>query len=215
MGIAMSIKAIVCGRVNLLNERVRNVLDQDEQCHVLGVADTTSEAKNLMQYNPDVVITDLACSSEVLDLLSRGSQTKVLLVGSDNELNSENLRHMIDDGLTGILPSKAGGDLLLKAVKKLYQGEMWIDRHTMKDVLSHKDEPQKDYHLTKKEKEILNYVCAGLTNKEVAKKLYISEQTVKSHCNHLFKKFGVTNRTKLALYAQKHCPVLINQSLLQ
>ena len=85
----------------------------------------------------------------------------------------------------------------------------------MKDVLSHQNKPHIDYHITKKEKEILNYVCAGFTNKEVANKLYISEQTVKSHCNHLFKKFGVTNRTKLALFAQKHCSVQINQSPLQ
>jgi DNA-binding NarL/FixJ family response regulator len=215
MGKAMSIKMLVCGHNHFLNEGIRNILDQDEDCHVLGVADTTTELNNLIQYKPDVVISDLPSIQEVLDVITDDGKTKVLLVGADSELDAETLKHMINEGLTGILPNDAGGKQLLKAVKKLYEGELWIDRHKMKDVLSHREISEKNFRLTKKEKEILNYVCAGYTNKEVANKMYISEQTVKSHCNHLFKKFGVSNRTKLALYAQKHCQVFINQSLLQ
>jgi DNA-binding NarL/FixJ family response regulator len=58
-------------------------------------------------------------------------------------------------------------------------------------------------HLTKKEMEILHYLCSGFTNKEMSQKLSISEPTVKSHVNHLFKKFGVSNRLKLAICASK------------
>ena len=95
---------------------------------------------------------------------------------------------MITNGLGGILAPDAESELLQKAIKKLHEGELWLDRHTMHDVLSRQETRKREINLTKKEIEILNHVCSGMTNKEIAQALYISEQTVKSHCNHLFKK---------------------------
>lgn len=57
--------------------------------------------------------------------------------------------------------------------------------------------------LTEREKEVLDLVAEGMLNKEIAKKLFLSEKTVKNHLNTIFKKIGVTNRTNAALYAIK------------
>ena len=59
----------------------------------------------------------------------------------------------------------------------------------------------KDLGLTEREQEVLGLVANGLSNKEIAKKLFLSEKTVKNHLNNIFKKIEVTDRTNAALYA--------------
>jgi DNA-binding NarL/FixJ family response regulator len=60
--------------------------------------------------------------------------------------------------------------------------------------------------LAQREKEIISHICQGFKNKEIAQKLNISEQTVKSHCNRIYKKLGVNDRLQLALYSNKILP---------
>ena len=62
------------------------------------------------------------------------------------------------------------------------------------------------YSAAKKEKEVVSLICHGYRNKEIAQKLDISEQTVKSHCNRIYKKVGVTDRLQLALYTNRLWP---------
>ena len=82
---------------------------------------------------------------------------------------------------------------LLRAIRTVVTGEMWIDHETIRKSLCSSEQARCDLNLTKREKQVLNYVCDGASNKEIAQKLYVTEQTVKSHCNKLFKKFGVGN----------------------
>lgn len=202
----MEIKVIICSQVYLYAEGLWLLLERDNDLRVLGVACNEQEVKKLLSYEPDVIVSDKAMCSLVLKHQPSGEDKRTLLINDNTALNSESLKSMIMAGLGGILPKSANGKLLQKAVLKLHEGELWIDRQTMGEVFRSTGEENGQIHLTKKETEVLNYVCGGLTNKEIAKKLIISEQTVKSHCNHLFKKFGVTSRLKLALCAPKHFP---------
>lgn len=202
----MQLSAIICCKIYLYAEGLRRLLEEDEDIRVLGIACTDEEIKKLIDFEPDVIVTDMASCKTALKQLPNHEDKKVLLINDNMDLSSETLKTMISDGLGGVLPRNADGKLLQKATRKLYDGELWIDHQTMREVFSRSGEPSSDIHLTKKELEILNFICNGLSNKEIAKKLFISEQTVKSHCNHLFKKFGVTSRLKLALCAPKHFP---------
>lgn len=197
----MALKVVVCCRVNLYAEGIRKLLEEDDELHVLGMAHDSGETKNLLQYDPDVIIGDLASCMDALRNLPDSGNKKVLLVDDASGISADSIKSLIAEGLGGMLTIEADAGLLRKAVKKINDGELWFDRQTMGDVLSRKDEKKEDIHLTKKEMEILKFICTGLTNKEIATKLYISEQTVKSHCNHLFKKFGVSSRLKLAVRA--------------
>lgn len=195
----MLLKVIICCRVHLYAEGIRSLLLEDGELSVLGMAHDDENIKNLMQYDPDVIITDLPSCKKVLSLLPNPENKKVLLINGTKDISFEQIKSMIADGLGGILAMDANSQLLQKAARKLHDGELWLDRHTTQEVLSSREEKKLDIHLTKKEAEILKQICNGLTNKEIARKLYISEQTVKSHCNHLFKKFGVSSRLKLAI----------------
>lgn len=205
----MTVNVVICCQIYLYAEGLRRILEEDEEIRVLGIATGESEIRKLLDYEPDVVVTDMANCRKTLQALSSGKDKKVLLINDRMDLSSENLKAMISDGLGGILSWNADGKLLQKATRKLLDGELWIDRQTMREVFSRSDEPLSDLHLTKKELQILNFICSGLSNKEIARKLFISEQTVKSHCNHLFKKFGVTSRLKLALCAPKYFPEIL------
>jgi DNA-binding NarL/FixJ family response regulator len=147
---------------------------------------------------------------KVIDLLPSAERKCVLLLNDkEMSLDGSDLRLMISEGLGGLLPKDSDSKMFRKAIKKLNEGELWIDRQTLKEVFSSKQVSQK-VQLTKKEIEILECICEGLTNKEIASKLFICEQTVKSHCNHLFKKFGVTSRLKLAISAPSHLSAMNN-----
>lgn len=202
----MQMNVIICCQVYLFAEGLKRFLEEDEELRVWGIACNDQDIKKLMELDPDVIVSDMANCRKVLEFLSGSDTRKVLLVNDRMDLNSDTIKSMIAEGLGGILPKDADSKQLQKAVRKLQEGELWIDHQTLRDVLRRPADTHNDIHLTKKEIDILNYVCSGFTNKEIAKRLFISEQTVKSHCNHLFKKFGVSSRLKLALSAPTYFP---------
>lgn len=202
----MQMNVIICCQVYIFAEGLKRFLEEDEELRVWGIACNDQDIKKLMEFEPDVIVSDMANCRKVLELMSNGDTRKVLLVNDKMDLSNDTIKSMIAEGLGGILPKDADSKQLQKAVRKLYEGELWIDHQTLRDVLRRPTDRHNDIHLTKKEIDILNYVCSGFTNKEIAKRLFISEQTVKSHCNHLFKKFGVSSRLKLALSAPTYFP---------
>jgi DNA-binding NarL/FixJ family response regulator len=106
------------------------------------------------------------------------------------------LSEFISRGLVGILPPETDGALLKRAIRAVYQGELWINHKSIKDMLL---TGQQKIGLTKQEGQVVYHICRGLRNKEIAETLNITEQTVKSHCNRIYKKFGVSDRLQLAL----------------
>jgi DNA-binding NarL/FixJ family response regulator len=111
-------------------------------------------------------------------------------------------------GARGIILKETSAALLFKAVRKVQQGEVWLDRKTTAAVLREFASPDKpasnsrdEPNLSKRELEIVGYVAQGFRNKEIAGRMFISEQTVKNHLHNVFEKVGVSDRLELALYA--------------
>ena len=118
-------------------------------------------------------------------------------------------------GARGIVQKSTSGSMLIKAIRKVQDGEFWLDRSTTAEVVRHFserraeiDEPRVSVgrlpSLSRREREIVNLVTHGLRNKELAERLKISEQTVKNHMHNIFDKLGVSDRLELALYAIHH-----------
>ena len=206
----MDVSVAICCQVHLYAEGICKLLEEDDEIKVLGVSAENGGLEDLIGMHPDIIVADLVNFKRVIELLSSTERKCVLLLNDEGiSFDGGDLRLMIAEGLGGLLPKESDSRLFRKAIKKLHEGELWIDRQTLKEVFSSKQVSQK-VKLTKKEKEILECICNGLTNKEIANKLYICEQTVKSHCNHLFKKFGVTSRLKLAVSAPAHLSGMSN-----
>lgn len=202
----MSVKLAIFGRNQLVVEGLTRLLEDFENFEIVGGSCDYQEMREVLRTShAEIIVSDNPGCCALIEKNPKQPHPKVLLL-SDNDKNPllyDELKDMIASGLAGIMPKSGDSQLLRKALAKLQSGEFWIDHKTIGNILTNFNSEQKKISLTKKEKEILKYICSGESNKNIAKKLCISEQTVKSHCNHLFKKFGVPNRVKLALYATK------------
>ena len=210
----MPIRLIICCRNYLLAEGLERLLKDTDEMVVVKVICRPEDFSTINEESPDVAVCDRSSCEYLFANYPLTNGTKVLLLANEenSSFNYLDLQGMVAKGLAGIMPFNSDSPLLIKAIFKLHAGELWIDHKTISSALIHKNEEKTNIHLTKKEIEILQYVCAGDPNKKIALILNISEQTVKSHCNHLFKKFGVKNRVSLALQASRSVTQFLNSS---
>ncbi|PMP97066.1 MAG: hypothetical protein C0169_04040 [Thermodesulfobacterium geofontis] len=100
--------------------------------------------------------------------------------------------------IAGIIAPYTNINLFKKALKVINEGQIWLDNNYLKHLLRNIEKvSSKEISLTHREREIIYFVCQGLSNKEIADKLNISEQTVKAHLHRIFKKFGISSRNQL------------------
>jgi DNA-binding NarL/FixJ family response regulator len=113
-------------------------------------------------------------------------------------------------GARGIVLKDSATELLLKSIRTVHAGEIWLDKKKTSDVIeafkkSAESGPRREKPLlSDREKEIVQLVAQGFRNREIGEKLFISEQTVKNHLHNIFDKLGVSDRLELALYAIHH-----------
>lgn len=128
---------------------------------------------------------------------------------------------MLEAGAKGYCNMEMDATLLVKAVKMVQKGEVWVGRKVIShllDTLVSLTEQQRNRSLpntdpsldvlTPREKEIVQQIGGGSSNKEIAHQLHVSEKTVKAHLTSVFRKLGVSDRLHLALYVNGHRPSL-------
>ncbi len=192
----------------LLGEGIKKLFKEEDEIDVIGIFDEGIDINEILKLNPDIILTDFKIFRSFPDDFPNGNQAKILLI-SDKSWGAESERQIPElllRGVYGVLAPDSDSEILRKAVRVVYSGELWLDRKLLKNVLYNMSHVEKKIDLTKKEREIVALICNGYRNKEIAQKLDISEQTVKSHCNRIFKKVGVTDRLQLALYTHKIWP---------
>ena len=130
--------------------------------------------------------------------------TRVLTASDDEGEYVQAMKY----GTCGIVLKQTATDLLIKSIRKVYGGEIWLDARTtaavMRQFASPMDAGPRDRdkpRLSNREREIVGFVSQGFKNKEIAERMFISEQTVKNHLHNIFDKLGVSDRLELALYA--------------
>jgi DNA-binding NarL/FixJ family response regulator len=136
----------------------------------------------------------------------------ILLTGNEDETV---LSQAVRCGVSGVVPKKSPTELLLKSIRKVNAGEFWLDRMKTADALRQltgrpippprgMTPADKPAEISRREREIVALVAQGFRNREIAEKLFITEQTVKNHMHNIFAKVGVEDRLELALYAIYH-----------
>jgi DNA-binding NarL/FixJ family response regulator len=133
-------------------------------------------------------------------------EIKVVLVGGD--LSATAVAQALPLGLRGILAAAISTADLAKAIAAILGGELWLSRRKMLEVVNAVSYSERSAHsdtwrnlpaLTEREHAVLQEVLTGRSNKEIAKELDISEQTVKIHLQHIYRKLGVHRRLDLLL----------------
>ncbi|MGA3235364.1 MAG: response regulator transcription factor [Bryobacteraceae bacterium] len=174
----------------------------------------------LQQHEPDVLLLDLKMPGlDGLGTLQRlqaaKNKTRVIVLTASDDKNE--FVQAMKLGTSGIVLKQTATELLIKSIRKVHAGEIWLDSHTTAAVIRQfvaNDEPptlpsqpaasvreRERSPLSQREREIVALVAQGFKNKEMAEKMFISEQTVKNHLHNIFDKLGVSDRLELALYA--------------
>jgi two-component system nitrate/nitrite response regulator NarL len=186
---------------------------------VIGTARNAEEASRQIQDAiPDVVLLDLDLDGEngldLLPMLLMNRATRVLILTGERQQSV--LDQALQKGVRGILRKDASAELVLRAIEKVHQGEIWLDRSTlgrvfnesMEATATHKPDPDAEMcaSLTEREREIIAMVVGGqgACNKVLAGKLFISEHTLRNHLTSIYSKLDVQNRLELYVYAVKH-----------
>jgi DNA-binding NarL/FixJ family response regulator len=200
----------------LFCEGLKTLLDDERDIEIVGMFNghtgVLPDLKEVLKLNPDVILADYSADFNIFlnlpqEMLS-SKRLKIILIG-DRSLRlvaDKQLKELVLRGVVGILPPSADSELLKKALKAVFSGELWLDRQTLMKIISSMRRNETGVSLARREKEIVSHICQGYRNKEIAEKMHISEQTVKSHCNRIYKKLGVSDRLQLALYSYKILP---------
>jgi len=118
----------------------------------------------------------------------------------------------LQNGARGIVLKESATELLFKAIRCVMAGQYWVGRDTVSDLVqtlgrlsnASAASGRNKFRLTRREFDVLAFVVAGLTNKEIAEKDGLSEDTIKHHLTNIFDKTGASNRLELALFAIHH-----------
>ena len=194
---------------------VRNLLDGDPFT-VVGEADDGQRAVELTrQLHPDILLLDLAMPRlpglEVLRELAR-TQHAVNVILLTAKIEKTQLLEALQLGARGILLKDSAPQDLLKAVHAVAAGQYWMGQSavaSLVEAINLLNEPaapnqRKTFGLTPRELQMVAAIVEGRTNKDIAEKFSISEDTVKRHLTNIFDKLGTSNRLELALFAINH-----------
>ncbi|MBE0425566.1 MAG: response regulator transcription factor [Nitrospirae bacterium] len=204
----MAIRIAIGCHSYLLGEGLKKLFNKEDGIDIICIFDEGIDIEEIIKMNPDLILSDFEIFRAFPEDSTIDKKLKILLLGDNSWLSDveRQIPEFIVRGVFGIIPADADSEILKKAIKVVYSGELWLDRKMIKKIITKMGTSEKRIGLTKKEKEIILLICHGYRNKEIAQKLDISEQTVKSHCNRIFKKVGVSDRLQLALYTHKVWP---------
>ncbi len=176
-----------------------------------------SDHKEIVKARPDLLVADFNTICGLCHDTSFKHRVRFLLLGTGclPRIENERLLDFIRDGLVGILSPMTDSPQLKKAIQNVISGELWLERKKLQSIISAKSGAfsNEKHDLTEKEREIVKLICNGFSNKEIMKKLEISEQSVKSRLSRIYRKTGVSDRLQLALFAMSTNQVMSNQML--
>lgn len=183
---------------------------------VIGEAKDGQEAVQLTtKLHPDVLLLDLLMpNSPGMDAIRElaSSPMPVRIVVLSSSISKEQIVKALQLGARGILQKGSVGELA-KAIVTVLEGQYWITGKSISNVVQVITELSatladsqrgKSYGLTPRELEMVRLVTQGCSNREIATRLNISEETVKRHLSNVFDKVGMSNRVELTLFALEH-----------
>jgi DNA-binding NarL/FixJ family response regulator len=194
---------------------VRNLLN-GASFTVVGEADDGQRTVELTrQLHPDILLLDLAMPRlpglEVLRELAR-TQDAVKVILLTAKIEKLQLLEALQLGTRGVLLKDSAPNDLVKAVDAVAAGQYWMGQSAVASLVEvinllneqEAPEPRKTFGLTPRELQVVAAIVEGCTNKDIAEKFSISEDTVKRHLTNIFDKLGTSNRLELALFAINH-----------
>jgi len=195
----------------ITRQGIRRLIEDEKGVKVIGEASDGEEAVQMVtDLKPDIVIMDIAMpklngieATRQIKLLSPRTAVLILSAYDDDEY----VFALLKVGAAGYLLKNVSGDELTRAIRAVYKGEPVLDPIVARKVMNYFKVPGKmrglekpSDHLSNRETDILKLAAKGMTNKDIADKLHLSNRTVEGHLRTIFNKLGVGSRTEAVLY---------------
>lgn len=202
------IRVLIVDDHAVVRRGLEQLIESADDLECVGAAADGEEAVRLAEERaPDVILMDL--SMPVLDgieatrrIVGARPDTHVVVLTSFDD--QRRILDALGAGATGYLLKDAAPDEVLAAVRTAVVGGSPLDPRAARVLVDARRAQAPGRTLSPREDEVLRLVAAGLANKQIARRLGITERTVKAHLTSVFQQLGVTDRTQAALWAREH-----------
>ena len=210
------IRILIADDHPIFRKGLRSLLEAERAFTVVGEASAGDEAvRQCRALHPDVLLLDMAMPGvsgmDALGELAR-APLPVRTIVLTASIERPEIVKALQLGAAGVVLKSSSPELLFKSIHSVMAGQHWIGRECVSDLVQAlrtyagptPPSGRVRFGLTARELEITSTVVAGFSNKEIATKLGLSEETVKHHLTNIFDKVGASNRLELALFAVHH-----------
>lgn len=200
------IRVLLCDDHAVVRGGLELMLENAAQIEVVAKAADGQEGLELArETRPDVILMDLSMPrldgiAATRAIVAELPDTRVLVLTSFAE--GERVLEALDAGAVGYILKDCEPADVVRAVRNAASGDSPLDPRVARAVLRRRTAPGAT--LTPRERDVLNLLAVGLSNKVIAIRLGISEATVKAHLTRVYQQIGVTDRTQAALWARSH-----------
>ena len=206
------IKVIIADDHILFREGTRNLIEQEQDIEVVGEASNGKEAIDLVtKLSPHVALMDIAMPEvngieATRQIKANQPSTAVLILTAYD--NDQYILAILEAGAAGYLLKNVSGKELVNAIRAVYAGEAILHPTIAQKVFSRfgasgetSSVPAQAEELSEREMEILRLAARGMSNQDIAHKLFLSRRTVQAHLGNIFRKMDVGSRTEAVLLA--------------
>jgi len=209
------IQVLIASDHPIFRDGLRQVLEAEAGFELLGRGCSGEDAmRAARKYKPDIVLLEVALASETdrerLQELATLPSVRTILLSA--VIDKREILDLLRLGARGIVSKESPVEVLVRCMRSVMAGQYWVGRDSVKGIvqalqtlaLEAQSEPGNHFGITSRELEVVAAVAGGRSNKVIAKKLSLSEQTVKHHLTSIFDKLGVSGRLELAVFAAHH-----------
>ena len=203
---------------SLIRAGLKALLEAETDLKLVGEATNRKSAfEVVMRERPDLLVVDLQLGRDsaldfIEELLAVSRARAILLTGAADE---EEIHCAIQSGIMGLVFKDEGPDVLVRAIRTVHRGEAWLSRTVLAAALERvrlnrqrkevvDPEQAKISSLTSREREVVAMMASGLNRHDVAKKLCVSDGTLRNHLTAIFGKLELQNQMELIFYAQRN-----------
>lgn len=210
---AKLVRLIIAGEHSIFRHGLRRLLEAQPDFRIVReIADGASALALVRELAPDILLLGLTHSKrpscETLKTLADYASTRTIVL--TDRLDRAEVISAVQLGVAGVVLKDSPPEILFKSIRAVTAGDYWLGHERFSTVAPNLRKVEADrrrtkaFGLTRREIEIVRSVVAGYSNKEIAERSAITENTVKSHLTHIFNKLGASNRVELALFAAHH-----------
>ena len=216
------IKVAVLASYALVNKSLQSLIEQSGNKFAVSSIATSGEEliEKVSKTKPDVVLLCLMDEDkETIELIPKiieiSPDTHVIVLTTPNGQQSP--AEVLKRGAMGIVGMNQSANVLIRAIQQVSEGETWLSQKLISQLLGNQSNSKeetgvlpKSDALTKRELEIISTIGLGMKNKDISKKLFISEATVRHHLSSIYSKLQVDDRLNLVIHAYQNGIIKLN-----